>query len=50
MNDSTMKSQVQAFLKYVLDNQDSTGWLGPEVGTSKPRYLVSGLLRLSSNI
>lgn len=28
------------FLNYVLDNQDSSGWLGPEVfDSSKPRYL-----------
>ncbi|KAI0685304.1 hypothetical protein BC835DRAFT_1384885 [Cytidiella melzeri] len=35
----TIKAQTQAFLDYVLDHQDSTGWLGPEVNTTKPRYL-----------
>lgn len=39
VNDATIKSQTQAFLDYVLDHQDSTGWLGPEVNTTKPRYL-----------
>ncbi|TBU30569.1 hypothetical protein BD309DRAFT_951719 [Dichomitus squalens] len=39
LNDSTIQSQVQQFLDYVLDHQDSTGWLGPEVNTTKPRYL-----------
>ena len=41
MDDDMIKGQVQAFLDYVLDNQDETGWLGPEVNTNKPRYLVS---------
>ncbi|CAL1715195.1 unnamed protein product [Somion occarium] len=39
LNDSTVQSQTQQFLDYVLDHQDSTGWLGPEVNTTKPRYL-----------
>lgn len=39
VDDATIQSQVQAFLDYVLDHQDSTGWLGPEVNTTKPRYL-----------
>ncbi|GJE91253.1 hypothetical protein PsYK624_074020 [Phanerochaete sordida] len=38
-NDATIQSQTQYFLDYVLDHQDSTGWLGPEVNTTKPRYL-----------
>lgn len=38
-NDATIQAQTQAFLDYVLDHQDSTGWLGPEVNTTKPRYL-----------
>ena len=38
--DSTLQSRVQYLLDYVLDNQDSTGWIGPEVfDSSKPRYL-----------
>ncbi|KAI1793484.1 hypothetical protein LXA43DRAFT_1059843 [Ganoderma leucocontextum] len=39
LDDPTIQSQVQQFLDYVLDNQDATGWLGPEVNTTKPRYL-----------
>ena len=39
IDDATIQSQVQEFLDYVLDHQDSTGWLGPEVNTTKPRYL-----------
>ena len=39
IDDPTIQSQVQQFLDYVLDHQDSTGWLGPEVNTTKPRYL-----------
>lgn len=39
MNNSIINEKTQEFLDYVLDHQDSTGWLGPEVGTDKPRYL-----------
>ncbi|THH15834.1 hypothetical protein EW146_g4704 [Bondarzewia mesenterica] len=39
LDDATIKSQTQQFLDYVLDHQDETGWLGPEVNTTKPRYL-----------
>ena len=39
LDDPTIQSQVQQFLDYVLDHQDTTGWLGPEVNTTKPRYL-----------
>ncbi|KAE9385764.1 hypothetical protein BT96DRAFT_1026488, partial [Gymnopus androsaceus JB14] len=39
INDTTINEKTQEFLDYVLDNQDSTGWLGPEVDTEKPRYL-----------
>ncbi|KAI0705252.1 hypothetical protein BC835DRAFT_1410156 [Cytidiella melzeri] len=39
VNSSTIKAETRAFLDYVLDHQDSTGWLGPEVNTTKPRYL-----------
>ncbi|KAI8985545.1 hypothetical protein BD414DRAFT_488407 [Trametes punicea] len=39
LDDAKIMSQVQQFLDYVLDHQDSTGWLGPEVNTTKPRYL-----------
>ncbi|KAF8591854.1 hypothetical protein K439DRAFT_1536444 [Ramaria rubella] len=38
MNDTTRIAQVQEFLDYVIDHQQSDGWLGPETG-SKPRYL-----------
>lgn len=39
IDDPTIQSQTQGFLDYVLDHQDSTGWLGPEVNTTKPRFL-----------
>lgn len=39
VDDPTIKSQTQQFLDYVLDHQDETGWFGPEVNTTKPRYL-----------
>lgn len=39
MNDSTRIGQVQQFLDYVIDHQGEDGWLGPETGTTKPRYL-----------
>ncbi|GAV98713.1 hypothetical protein LENED_000110 [Lentinula edodes] len=39
MNNSIINEKTEEFLDYVLDHQDSTGWLGPEVGTDKPRYL-----------
>ncbi|KAI0794110.1 hypothetical protein C8Q74DRAFT_1194135 [Fomes fomentarius] len=39
IDDPTIQTQVQQFLDYVLDHQDSSGWLGPEVNTTKPRYL-----------
>ncbi|KAA1468402.1 hypothetical protein DENSPDRAFT_463211 [Dentipellis sp. KUC8613] len=39
VDDTTIKSQTQQFLDHVLDHQDETGWLGPEVNTTKPRYL-----------
>lgn len=39
VDDATIQSQVQYFLDYVLDHQDTDGWLGPEVGTTKPRFL-----------
>ena len=39
IDDAKIQSQTQYFLDYVLDHQDSTGWLGPEVNTTKPRYL-----------
>ncbi|KAI0369101.1 hypothetical protein BV20DRAFT_1081257 [Pilatotrama ljubarskyi] len=38
-DDANIQAQVQQFLDYVVDHQDSTGWLGPEVNTTKPRYL-----------
>ena len=39
MGNAEIMNQTQYFLDYVLDHQDSTGWLGPEVNTTKPRYL-----------
>ena len=37
---SVLNNRTNYFLNYVLDNQDSNGWLGPEVFDSKkPRYL-----------
>ncbi|CDO69653.1 hypothetical protein BN946_scf184851.g41 [Trametes cinnabarina] len=39
LDDPKIMSQTQQFLDYVLDHQDSDGWLGPEVNTTKPRYL-----------
>ncbi|KAG6907531.1 hypothetical protein DXG01_008567 [Tephrocybe rancida] len=39
VNNAAINAKTSQFLNYVLSHQDSTGWLGPEVGTSKPRYL-----------
>ncbi|KAF9256088.1 hypothetical protein L218DRAFT_1028235 [Marasmius fiardii PR-910] len=39
VNNEIINSKTESFLDYVLSHQDSTGWLGPEVGTTKPRYL-----------
>ncbi|KAJ3722727.1 hypothetical protein DFJ43DRAFT_1133814 [Lentinula guzmanii] len=39
VNNSGIIQRTQEFLDYVLDHQDSTGWMGPEVNTTKPRYL-----------
>ncbi|KAL1728181.1 hypothetical protein EV714DRAFT_238256 [Schizophyllum commune] len=33
-----IKEKTLEFLNYVLDHQDDSGWLGPEVNTTKPRY------------
>ncbi|KAJ7577524.1 hypothetical protein C8J56DRAFT_970986 [Mycena floridula] len=38
-NSSVLNAKTLAFLQYVISHQDSTGWLGPEVNTTKPRYL-----------
>ncbi|KIK68378.1 hypothetical protein GYMLUDRAFT_91918 [Collybiopsis luxurians FD-317 M1] len=38
-NNSAIIQRTQQFLSYVLEHQDSTGWMGPEVNTTKPRYL-----------
>ncbi|KAH9474823.1 hypothetical protein JR316_0013289 [Psilocybe cubensis] len=38
-NSSEINAKTSAFLSYVLSHQDSTGWLGPEVNTTKPRFL-----------
>ncbi|KAF8153213.1 hypothetical protein B0H34DRAFT_800441 [Crassisporium funariophilum] len=39
VNSTAINAKTSAFLQYVLSHQDSTGWLGPEVNTTKPRYL-----------
>ncbi|KAF8313595.1 hypothetical protein DL93DRAFT_2167719 [Clavulina sp. PMI_390] len=37
---ATLINRTQYFLDYVLSHQEaSTGWIGPEVNTSRPRYL-----------
>lgn len=38
-NNSAINEKTSQFLSYVLSHQDSSGWLGPEVGTTKPKYL-----------
>ncbi|KAG6827119.1 hypothetical protein H0H93_015847, partial [Arthromyces matolae] len=38
-NNAAINARTSQFLNYVLSHQDSTGWLGPEVNTNKPRYL-----------
>ncbi|KAF7289348.1 hypothetical protein MIND_01396900 [Mycena indigotica] len=38
-NSSVINQKTLEFLEYVLDTQDETGWLGPEVGTDKRRVL-----------
>jgi len=39
VNNSAINAKTSEFLSYVLAHQDSTGWFGPEVNTTKPRYL-----------
>ena len=39
VGDETLLAKTQEFLDYVLDHQDESGWLGPEVNTTKPRML-----------
>lgn len=34
-----INEKTREFLDYVISHQDSSGWLGPEVGTAKPRLL-----------
>jgi hypothetical protein len=46
-NNAAINAKTSAFLSYVLSHQDSTGWLGPEVGTNKPRYLWGRFVFLS---
>ncbi|KAJ7270086.1 hypothetical protein B0H12DRAFT_824168 [Mycena haematopus] len=36
---TVMNEKTREFLDYVLDTQDESGWLGPEVGTEKRRLL-----------
>lgn len=45
-NHTVIHQKTLDFLNYVLTNQDSTGWLGPEVNTNKPRYLWGRLANL----
>ena len=49
MQNSQIINQTQYFLNYVIDHQDSTGWLGPEVGTDKPRYLWGRFVGMHSD-
>ena len=44
VNHTVINQKTMDFLNYVLDHQDSTGWLDPEVGTTKPRYLWGRLV------
>ncbi|EJD02570.1 uncharacterized protein FOMMEDRAFT_19884 [Fomitiporia mediterranea MF3/22] len=40
IDSAEVQNQTQYFLDFVLDNQDDSGWLGPEVfDSSKPRFL-----------
>ncbi|THH05337.1 hypothetical protein EW145_g4867 [Phellinidium pouzarii] len=40
VDSAELQSQTHYFLDFVLENQDESGWLGPEVfDASKPRYL-----------
>jgi hypothetical protein len=40
VDSAVLKNRTQYFLDYVLDHQDASGWLGPEVfDTTKPRFL-----------
>lgn len=39
-------NRTQYFLDYVLDRQEPGGWFGPEVNTTKPRYLWARYLFL----
>jgi hypothetical protein len=40
VGDTTINSQTQQFLNFVLNHQETGGWLGPEtLNTNKPRYL-----------
>ncbi|KAJ6497537.1 hypothetical protein C8R45DRAFT_983301 [Mycena sanguinolenta] len=38
-NAGVIQDKTREFLDYVLDTQDESGWLGPEVGTEKRRLL-----------
>lgn len=40
VDNTSIMNLTNYFLNFVLDNQDTSGWLGPEVfDLSKPRYL-----------
>ena len=38
-NATVINQKTREFLDYVIETQDATGWLGPEVGTNKRRLL-----------
>jgi hypothetical protein len=38
-NATVINEKTHEFLDYVIDTQDASGWLGPEVGTEKRRLL-----------
>jgi hypothetical protein len=38
-NATAINEKTREFLDYVLETQDESGWLGPEVGTEKRRLL-----------
>lgn len=44
-NDSRLKGQVQKFLDYVINNQASDGWLGPEPRTLWGRCVAQLIFR-----
>lgn len=39
MDSEVLLERVKFFLDYVLDHQEDGGWLGPEAGNNRTRYL-----------